>query len=103
MELEPDNVKFLNNLAWLLATCPDAEYRNGKKAVELSKKALGINHNPIYLDTLAAAYAEIGDFSKAIYLQNDVIRFLTDKTNISVIAECKKHLDSYKNNQPWRE
>jgi len=51
-----------NNFAWLLATCPDAKLRDGRKAVELATKACELNQwkSPDLIDTLAAAYAEAG-------------------------------------------
>lgn len=103
LELSPCNVKALNSLAWFHATCPESNYRDGKKAVRLSKKALDINHNPVYMDTLAAAYAETGDFHKAISTQEDAIRFLRGKIKPSTLSQLTNHLDKYKAHQPWRE
>ncbi|WP_397571464.1 ankyrin repeat domain-containing protein [Schlesneria sp. T3-172] len=56
-----------NNLAWLLATCPDRNFRDGNTAVSLAKEANRITSNRYFaiLDTLAAAYAENGEFEKA--------------------------------------
>ncbi|HYY93402.1 MAG TPA: tetratricopeptide repeat protein [Pyrinomonadaceae bacterium] len=53
-----------NSLAWLLATAPKQELRDGKRAVELARKACELSkwQHPNQLDTLAAAYAEAGDF-----------------------------------------
>ena len=50
----------LNNLAWALATCPDASLRNGAKAVQLARQAnrLSDGKNPLVLRTLAAACAD---------------------------------------------
>src|SRR5204862_7631304 len=49
-----------NNLAWLLATAADPKLRNGPKAVQLAEQAVVATdgNNPIFLHTLAAAYAE---------------------------------------------
>ena len=61
------DVEARNGLAWLLATCPDKKVRDGKKAVENAIKAYQLTEgkNWACLDTLAAAYAESGDFAKA--------------------------------------
>lgn len=61
-------------LAWVLATCPDARFRDGKKAVELAKQALERKPDgdvATYL-VLAAAYAEAGDFAAAVEFQEKV-------------------------------
>src|SRR5437763_12265476 len=68
IELAPkDNLAEIN-LAWALATCPDSSLRNGKKAIALAQDAnqrLGGN-DPLALRSLAAAYAEIGEFPSAV-------------------------------------
>jgi len=63
-----------NNLAWVLATCPEAEFRNGKRAVELAENELVKSpDNANVLDTLAAAYAAAGDFARATTTQEKAI------------------------------
>ncbi len=68
LELAPRSIPTLTNLAWLLATSPDASLRNGPKAIELAKQAdrLVGGTNTLVLRTLAAAYAENGEFANAI-------------------------------------
>ena len=58
----------LNALAWLMATSPEASIRNGTEAVELAGRANKLvgGKVPEILDTLAAGYAEAGDFSAAM-------------------------------------
>jgi len=67
-KLDPNNAFLLNNFAWLLATAPDANARDGKKAVEVALKACQLTNYQIAadVDTLAAAYAETGDFDNAV-------------------------------------
>jgi tetratricopeptide (TPR) repeat protein len=69
--LAPKDAGATNNLAVFYSICADAKYRDGKKAVELAKKAdqLSGGKNYAVLSTLAAAYAESGDFVKARELQ----------------------------------
>lgn len=66
--LDPKNAYRWNASAWFAATCPDAKYRNGKTAVDDAAKACELTgwKDGAMLDTLAAAYAEVGDFPNAV-------------------------------------
>ena len=68
IQISPDSVIPLNNLAWLLATTPDPSLRNGPEAVTLAEKAnqYSGNTNPLFIRTLAAAYAKAGCFDGAL-------------------------------------
>jgi len=104
IEINPESVWSYNALAWLLATCPDERYRNGVKAIELAEKALEIMEVGYIVDTLAAAYAEVGRFEDAIMTQERAIALLKkEESKRNTIDECVEHLNSYKVNKPWRE
>jgi tetratricopeptide (TPR) repeat protein len=68
VRLGPTNGAALNNLAWFRATCPDASFRNGKEAVEAATKACELANwtRWEWIDTLAAAFAETGNFDQAV-------------------------------------
>ena len=67
VQRNPRDPDALNNAAWFRATCPDARYRNGKEAIELASRACAIDKwkDADQIDTLAAAYAETGNFAEA--------------------------------------
>lgn len=68
VERFPQSADAHNSLAWFLATCPDAAYRNGAEAVKHARSACELTEwkDAAELDTLAAAYAEAGDFDQAV-------------------------------------
>ena len=68
LELDPKSVEGLNNLAWLLCTSPESDLRDGARAVQLAERACSLSgfQTPIFLGTLAAAYAEAGRFTEAV-------------------------------------
>jgi tetratricopeptide (TPR) repeat protein len=85
IELQPANAFFLNNLAWVLASCPDPSTRNGARALELALQAerLSQGKNPAILGTLAAAYAEAGRFPEALATARRALDLATSQTNSS--------------------
>src|SRR5262245_28428740 len=60
-------------LALFRAGCPDARFRDGKKALELAEKAYALTKGPAELATLAAAHAELGQFDKAVEWQTKAV------------------------------
>lgn len=66
-----DNGGTLNNLAWIYATARDSEIRDGEKALHYALRAVKIGRNAAWLDTLAAAYAEYGDYEKAVEVERE--------------------------------
>ena len=99
----PDCAEAYNNLAWTFAVCPDFAYRNGAKAVDLAQKAVELAPEPYALDTLAAAYAEAGEFGDATAIQIRVIALESKQGKTEDLAEYRERLESYRVNKPWRE
>jgi tetratricopeptide (TPR) repeat protein len=101
IKLDPKSVWAHNNRAWLLATCPEAKYRNGQRAVEGATKACELSQwkDPTHLDTLAAAYAESGDFAKAVEWQEKANTLFTDH-KLKKPAEARLQL--YRDKKPYR-
>ena len=98
---DPKNADAYDGRAWLWATCPAAQYRDGKKAIESATTACELTEwtkaNP--LGTLAAAYAEAGDFASAV-------RWQTNADALNSDPESKKkgeeRLKLYLDNTPYR-
>lgn len=87
-----------NARAWLLATCPDRSVRNGKQAVADAKAACQFDswNNWSYLDTLAAAYAEMGDFDRAMESEEKAISRIRDAGDLRRARERLDRLRSHK-------
>ncbi len=101
LKLQPKDQGILNNLAWVLATSPDAKLRNGRRAIELATLACEATKYKLayILSTLAAAYAETGDFATAMKWSAKAVEIGDKEHNDSL----KKELESYKAKKPWRE
>lgn len=96
----------LNNLAWLLATAPDEKLRDGKRAMELAKEAARVTDfkQAHILSTLAASYAETGDFDNAVVWSKKAVD-LAEKSedNKEIREQLNEELSSYEARKPWRE
>ncbi|MBA2435772.1 MAG: tetratricopeptide repeat protein [Chthoniobacterales bacterium] len=86
--------------AWLYATCPDPAFRNGQQAVADATAACKIDSwdNWDYIDTLAAAYAETGDFKNAIKFEEKAIR----KGGREDTKSAQERLALYQQQRPFR-
>ena len=104
LAIAPGTAEFQNNLAWVLATCPIASFRNGDRAVDLAQSAnqLTGDANPDMLGTLAAAYAETGQFPQAIATVQRAIQLAGDQNNSVLAGTLQKHLASYQAGLPLR-
>lgn len=91
----------LNNWAWTLATSDQDEVRDGKKSVELALKACEISEykKPHILSTLAAAYAETGDFDNAKKWAKKAVEIGRE----DIQGHLELELKSYEDGKPWRE
>jgi WD40 repeat protein/serine/threonine protein kinase len=103
--LGKDDPSMLNYLAWLQATSPRAELRDGTKAIEYATKACELTNwkNAGYVDTLAAACAEAGDFGSAVKWQKEAINLLTKEELTEWQAEFEERLKLYQSGWPYRE
>jgi tetratricopeptide (TPR) repeat protein len=112
IQLEPKNVPAHCKLAWLLASCPDAAYREPKRAVDCAQTAGKLAGQaplppdmPAYSihEALAAAYAEAGDFDAAVKSQTRAVEFASKTTTADELAKLHSRLELYEAGKPYRE
>jgi tetratricopeptide (TPR) repeat protein len=105
LELDPGHVPAQNNLAWLLATCPDDSVRNGKKAVELAQQAVQLSggKSPEILDTLAAAYAEAGRFPEAVETAGRALNLSVAQNKKPLADAIQTQRTLYQAGSPFRD
>ncbi len=97
----------LNDRAWFQSVCPDASFRNGRRAVADARKACELTKwkDPACLDTLAAAYAETGDFDSAVrYEEQAAVENASEKSKErdEWSRGCSARLQLYKLRRPCR-
>jgi tetratricopeptide (TPR) repeat protein len=106
IRIDPACESAWNNLGWLRATCPVVSIRAGKEAVEAATKACELSHwmNWGRIDTLAAAFAEAGDFDQAVKYQKRALAMngISDKDRqdmfgrLLLFEQRAPYRDSYK-------
>jgi len=104
LDLDPRSVSALSGAAWLLATAPDSGMRDGAEALTLAEGAndLTSGANPEVLDTLATAYAEAGQFTKATATANRALTLAGEKANHQLTAAIRGRLALYETRKPFR-
>jgi tetratricopeptide (TPR) repeat protein len=105
LRLKPDWIEALNNLAWLLATQPEARFRDGKQALELASRAVALTHTNEAgpLDTLGGALAEVGRFTEAANTARTAARLAQAAGAADLEREIAAHLQCYEHGVPVRE
>lgn len=100
LQLKEDDAQAMNNLAWILATAPQATLRDGSRAVELAIQACKLtNWQVLYcIDTLAAAYAEAGDFESAVKYMKVVLYHCAEED----VKEVQHRISMYQKEEPFR-
>jgi tetratricopeptide (TPR) repeat protein len=105
LEISPRSIYALNNLAWLLATSSNASFRNGTRAIPLAREAdqFSGGTNALVLRTLAAGYAEAGQFEKAIESGQAATRLARMQGNNSLAGALEQEVELYELGLPYHE
>jgi hypothetical protein len=99
--VNPNSAELLNARAWILATCPDQQHRDGKQAVEDATRSCDLLQwkNSNSLDTLAAACAEVGDFAAALKWQKQAVA----TAHAANRANLESRLQLYREGKSYRD
>jgi tetratricopeptide (TPR) repeat protein len=86
--------------AWIMSTCPDERYRNDELALSAAQKALELDgdKDPRYIETLAAAYANAGQYDSAVA----ILQSHLDKMPQQYVAGAQSRIQLYKSERPYR-
>lgn len=100
-QFDPENPEAHNALAWLLATCREDQVRDGQRAVAEALKACELANwkKPNAVDTLAAAYAETGDFENAVKYAERALDIAPEDQQ----PGCRERLELYRQKKPYRQ
>ena len=105
VELMPRAASVHSNLAWILATCSDPSLRDGARAVALAQRAnkLSNGRNPMFLRSLAAAYAETGQFSQAVETGQRALEFSGNTPRRDLTQAIRNEINLYQAGSPYHE
>lgn len=103
LELLPDDVELLNRTAWILATAVDERARVGARARAMAERAVRLTQrrDPVSLDSLGAALAELGDFPAALRATQEAQALSASNPNFGRELEVRARL--YAQGRPWRD
>jgi tetratricopeptide (TPR) repeat protein len=105
LQLDPNHRLALNDLAWLLATAPDARFRNGAEAMRRAEQACRLTDYklPLFVGTLAAAYAEAGRFDDAVKTAEQAIALATAARKVALVAKNRELLELYQAKKAYHQ
>ncbi len=104
LKSNPDSPMALNNLAWMLATCPEARVQDHPRAVKLAERACELTHyqNATFVTTLAMAYGEAGRFDDGIAMTQKAIALAQLEGNADMAGKDERLLQLYEAHQPYQ-
>jgi len=104
IKCKPRFIAAMNNLAWLLATCPDPHLRDGRQALKLAKQVCRTTgyESPNYMDALSAAYAETGQFDKALDAAQRALQLASASGKKNLARKFQQRVQLYESGKPLR-
>ncbi|MCP4590512.1 MAG: tetratricopeptide repeat protein [bacterium] len=101
----PGDIRILSALSWMLATTPDDALRDGRQAVEFAQQAAAIAGRPYLeiMESLAAAYAEVGRYDEAIAMAAKAVEFARAAGREGSAVRFESHLQHYEQQRPYRD
>jgi tetratricopeptide (TPR) repeat protein len=105
LELQPDQVSVLNRASWILATAGDERVRDGARALGLAQRAVTLTgrQDADALDSLAAAFAELGQFDSAVATAREGLAVARAKGNLNLASGLEQRAALYARGQKYRE
>jgi protein O-mannosyl-transferase len=105
VEINPNDIEALNNMAWILATWPEAEIRDGTRAVALAERANSLAHgeSPVISATLAASYAEAGRPADAVKTAQHALQLATAQGNAARADSIRAQIELYQSGAAFRD
>jgi tetratricopeptide (TPR) repeat protein len=103
VRLNPNAAGHANDLAWALATAPDARLRDPEEGIRLARAVVEAQSppDPNFLDTLAAAYAAAGRFEEATAAARRALELASTQEKTALADDIRRKLDLYREHQPF--
>jgi tetratricopeptide (TPR) repeat protein len=103
IEIQPANLALENKLAWVLAAAPQVSVRDGARAVQLATQASQASggNNPLILRTLAAAYAQAGQYPDAVQTAQRALQLAQAQSNAALAGALPREIKLYQTGQPF--
>jgi len=105
LRLAPEFAPALNRTAWVLATCPEAPLRDGARAEEMAEQAVRLSggHDPVFLNTLATAYARSNRFPEAVQTARQALELAAQRRDQPLTEALKARIALYEARKPVRD
>jgi tetratricopeptide (TPR) repeat protein len=105
LDLQPDNLALENKLAWILATAPQLTVRDGARAIDLATQASQASggNDPLILRTLAAAYAQAGQYPNAVQTAQMALQLAQAQSNAALTGALPREIKLYEAGRPFEE